>query len=104
MSRPLLKLGGGSGDILSDVLHLSITAARAPWSLRGRDGDLGRGGPATSFQQGGERLVVRCDVCVLLRQEPDLRFDHTRDAEFQPVDVRHGRGARRNHRGDSWRW
>ena len=22
MSRPLLKLGGGSGDILSDVLHL----------------------------------------------------------------------------------
>ena len=26
-------------------------------------------------QQGGQRLVVRCDGGVLLRQEPDLRFE-----------------------------
>ena len=40
MSRPLLKLGGGSGDILSDVLHLpGVSEAETVISgAEGRDG------------------------------------------------------------------
>ena len=32
MSRPLLEFGGGSGEILRDLLHLrSVSEAEVPW-------------------------------------------------------------------------
>ena len=56
MSRPLLKLGGGSGDILSDVLHLSGVSEAA----------TSCGVSACLFRRGALPLENRCCQVKLL--------------------------------------